>query len=173
MYRKSEQGIFSTVVFKAKVLQAWEERRQSEQLALESDGDSSSAEESTETATLENTVPPHAGEVFAPSASTTSIFTQHEIFIKKQAAIAKRYMERKDQLPGVSSRCPVEGSEERPSAQKKPAMEGKGPRVVPSSVKNRRHKLKKKRAKERTLETTPSQLFTWTSGNKMQTAERE
>ena len=58
-----------------------------------------------------------------------------------------QYLERKRQLPTVSSKHSVE--EDPCPAAKRPDFEGRGPRTVPSAVKNRRRKMKKKRAKER------------------------
>ena len=63
---------------------------------------------------------------------------QHEQFMDTQARKAGQYVKRMRQRQmTVSSKKTVEDT-------KRPGMEGKGPRVVPQSVKNYRKRLKKK-----------------------------
>ena len=69
---------------------------------------------------------------------------QHDKFMKVQAKLAGKYVERKRALSTVSSKLPVENT---PSSSLRQGMEGKGARVVPQVVKNYRKKLKKKRGK--------------------------
>ncbi len=147
-------------VFKTKVLQAHEERRQSERQTLDSGSESStsSADGAVTQAGSELTTAVNSSfrtrEVDVDD-DPTRIIKQHEEFLKKQVALVKGYVDRKQQLPSMSSRRPTEEDEEGRSAQKKQAIEGRGPRTTPSSVKNRRKKLKKRRAKGRALVNEP------------------
>lgn len=139
-------------VFKSKVLEAHAERRQSEWEVHDSDSESNSSCTEEEPGSSQRTPADNSSSKTVcerDSEDAVSLHRQHEEFMKRQVALAKSYMERKRQLPAVSSRRPVEESEEGARNPKQAAMEGRGPRTVPSSVKNRRKKLKKKRAKER------------------------
>ena len=71
---------------------------------------------------------------------------QHEEFIDSQAKKAEQYVKRKRRLMTVSSKMPVVDAADQP----RPGMEGKGPRVVPQSVKNHRKRLKKKAKHQKT-----------------------
>lgn len=88
------------------------------------------------------------------------ILRDHKAFVRKQVKLAEQYMERKCQLPTISSKHSVHTGNDQSTVdsddahggvvvRKKPAVEGRGARTVPSAVKNRRRKLKKRRAKER------------------------
>ena len=81
------------------------------------------------------------------------IFKDHETFLRKQMKLAEQYLEKTHQFPAISSKHLVaERSDSDDSSEevtKKLALEGKGPRTVPSCVKNRKRKLKRKKAKER------------------------
>ena len=80
------------------------------------------------------------------------IFRDHETFLRKQMKLAEQYHEKKHHFPAVSSKHLVAqepDSNGGGGVAKKLAVEGKGPRTVPSGVKNRKRKLKKKKAKER------------------------
>lgn len=89
------------------------------------------------------------------------ILRDHKAFVRKQVKLAEQYMERKCQLPTISSKHSVHTGNDQNTVdsdddahggavvRKKPAVEGRGARTVPSAVKNRRRKLKKRRAKER------------------------
>ena len=71
---------------------------------------------------------------------------QHEQFMDSQAMRVEQYVKRKRRLATVSSKAPVvEANSPRPG------MEGKGPRVVPQSVKNYRKRLKKKARREKSV----------------------
>ena len=69
---------------------------------------------------------------------------RHKQFIDTQAKKAEQYAKKMMQLVTVSSKRPVVDS----VTQRPPGMEGKGPRVVPQSVKNHRKRLKKKARKQ-------------------------
>lgn len=88
------------------------------------------------------------------------ILRGHKAFVRKQMKLAEQYMEKKCHLSSVSSKHSVHTGNDQSSVdsddahggavvRKKPAVEGRGARTVPSAVKNRRRKLKKRRAKER------------------------
>ena len=90
------------------------------------------------------------------------IIRDHKTFVRKQVKLAEEYLERKHQLSTVSSKHSIHNAQSTDDdsdndacggqvVRKKPAVEGRGVRTVPSAVKNRRRKLKKKRAKERGL----------------------
>ena len=67
------------------------------------------------------------------------IFRDHETFLKKQMKLAEQYLEKKHQFPAVSSKHLVAqepDSNGGGGVAKKFAVEGKGPRTVPSGVKN-------------------------------------
>ena len=69
------------------------------------------------------------------------IFRDHETFLKKQMKLAEQYLEKKHQFPAVSSKHSVAqepDSNGGGGVAKKLAVEGKGPRTVPSGVKNRK-----------------------------------
>jgi hypothetical protein len=68
---------------------------------------------------------------------------RHKQFIDTQAKKAEQHVKKMMQLVTVSSKRPVVDS----VTQRPPGMEGKGPRVVPQSVKNHRKRLKKKATK--------------------------
>ena len=135
-----------SLVFKARVIEALEQKRQPIEEA-DSETDDSSAEES-ESLTVTVTNQQDKTEILEPPApSELSFHKLHEDFMKKQVTLAAQYLEKKRQLPTVSSKQSVE--EDPCPAAKRPYLEGRGPRTVPSAVKNRRRKMKKKRAKER------------------------
>ena len=80
------------------------------------------------------------------------IFKDHETFLRKQMKLAEQYLEKTQQFPAISSKHLVAqgpDSDDSGGVTKKLALEGKGPRTVPSCVKNRKRKLKRKKAKER------------------------
>ena len=68
---------------------------------------------------------------------------RHKQFIDTQVKKAEQHVKKMMQLVTVSSKRPVVDS----VTQRPPGMEGKGPRVVPQSVKNHRKRLKKKATK--------------------------
>ena len=71
---------------------------------------------------------------------------QHEQFMDSQAMRVEQYVKRKRRLATVSSKAPVVETN-----SPRPGMEGKGPRVVPQSVKNYRKRLKKKARREKSV----------------------
>ena len=74
-----------------------------------------------------------------------NIQTQHEKFMDVQMKKAEQYRKRKRKLAAVSSKASVIESASMETCR--PGMEGKGPRLVPQSVKNYRKRLKKKRSR--------------------------
>ena len=79
------------------------------------------------------------GESCDREKDALAIQRQHEQFMNIQAKKAELYVKRKRQLSTVSSKAPVVDTD-----LQRPGMEGKGPRVVPHSMKNYRKRLKKK-----------------------------
>lgn len=67
---------------------------------------------------------------------------QHEQFMDTQEKKAELYVAKRRKLATVSSKETVVDSE-----LQRPGMEGKGPRIVPKSIKNYRKRLKKKKQK--------------------------
>lgn len=78
----------------------------------------------------------------------TSVFGRHAQFLASQVAEAKMLLDRKQHYT-VSSKRPIDNESLCANPNKRSDMEGRGPRITPSSVKNQKRKMKKKRAKAR------------------------
>ena len=147
--------LYQSAVFKSKVIKSL---RQTYTGETQSGVDSGSEEQTKKSPpTQEQAVGgqrPQSGHEHSTSEDENGvgdIFRDHETFLRKQMKLAEQYLEKMHQFPAVSSKHLVAqepDSNGGGGVAKKLAVEGKGPRTVPSGVKNRKRKLKKKKAKE-------------------------
>ena len=133
-------------MFKARVIEALKQKRQPIEEA-DSQTDDSSTEESDSLIVTVANQEDATGSLESPQYDI-NIHKQHEEFLRKQVTLAEQYLEKKRQMSTVSSKRSIEEDPSCPVA-KKADLERKGPRTVPRDVKNRRRKMKKRRAKER------------------------
>lgn len=156
-----------SAVFRAKVLESHTERLYGSTHSNSSASESDSSTESSPPPAPSGSVDLETGKLTRDDqeGEGLSVHIQHEYFMKRQIQLATRYKEKREQLPRtISSKRSTE--ETSSSKDLEPSKKVKlssaeavdeqrqqnrtsGPRIVSSAEKNRRRKLKKKRANKR------------------------
>lgn len=145
--------LFSTSVFKSKVIAANRKLRGTdycEELECTLHSPACQTSSDSDCHRISDTAVEKDSDDDAQFCRAVHLHEAHDRFLQDQIQSAREHMKRKNDLPAmVSSQRPVLESPDEP--QEYVGMEerlvGKGPRTVSSAEKNRRRKLKKKKAR--------------------------